>query len=32
VLRGLPPQRLPTLQPELSRRYAPIIVPAPDEP
>ncbi len=31
VLRGLPPQRLPTLQPELSRRYAPIIVPAPDE-
>lgn len=31
ILRGLPPQRLPVLQPELSRRYAPIIVPSPDE-
>ncbi|MBZ0283250.1 MAG: hydroxyacid dehydrogenase [Anaerolineae bacterium] len=31
ILRGLPPQRLPVLQPELSRRYAPIVVPTPDE-
>lgn len=31
ILRGLPPQRLPTLQPELSTRYAPIVVPKPDE-
>jgi phosphoglycerate dehydrogenase-like enzyme len=31
VLRGLPPQRLPVLQPELSRRYAPILVPQGDE-
>jgi phosphoglycerate dehydrogenase-like enzyme len=31
VLRGLPPQRLPVLQPELSKRYAPIIVPKPEE-
>lgn len=31
VLRGLVPQRLPAMQPELSRRYAPIVVPKPDE-
>lgn len=31
VLRGLPPQRLPVMQRELSRRYAPIVVPAPEE-
>jgi len=31
VLRGLPPQRLTVLQPELSRRYAPIIIPQGDE-
>jgi phosphoglycerate dehydrogenase-like enzyme len=31
VLRGLPPQRLPVLQPELSRRYAPILIPQGDE-
>jgi phosphoglycerate dehydrogenase-like enzyme len=31
MLRGLPPQRLPVLQPELSRRYAPILIPQGDE-
>lgn len=31
VLRGLPPQRLPVLQPELSHRYAPILIPQGDE-
>lgn len=31
VLRGFPPQRLPVLQPELSQRYAPIIIPQLDE-
>lgn len=31
VLRGLVPQRMPAMQPELSRRYAPIVVPKPDE-
>lgn len=31
VLRGLPPRRLPVLQPELSDRYAPIIVPSGDD-
>jgi phosphoglycerate dehydrogenase-like enzyme len=31
VLRGFPPQRLPTLQPELSKRYAPIVIPQLDE-
>jgi hypothetical protein len=28
ILRGLPPQRLQSAQPELIRRYAPITVPA----
>jgi len=31
VLHGLPPQRLLVLQPELSRRYAPIVIPQGDE-
>lgn len=31
VLRGFVPQRLPMLQPELSRRYATIVVPKDDE-
>lgn len=31
VLRGLPPQRLPSLQPELSQRYATIVVPGTGE-
>jgi phosphoglycerate dehydrogenase-like enzyme len=31
ILRGLPPQRLPVAQPELTSRYAAIVVPKPNE-
>ncbi len=31
VLSGYPPQRLPSLQPELARRYATIVVPSPED-
>ncbi len=31
ILRHLPPQRLPVMQSELSRKYAPIVVPKADE-